>query len=301
MVRRVQQHGKGSGVGKRTMIRQGQEVGEKRNERTARGEALIANDRKVASEDYDLSQFHPTMKQKFIMGNIYKLPIVIVDGVAGTGKTTVSIRKGLELLKSGKINQIIFVKTPSESGDDKLGYLKGGEEEKLESHFEAMRSVFYTFMSPEKLKAEEAAGRILFTVPNFLQGKTFNRCLIIVDETQNISPPTVKLITERSGQSTSVVLLGDSTQQYAHDHREDGFKDFIRRTTLVQDNVRKPKREAFVAYHKLCKKDIKRSELAEYISEIYQDWVVETEITDVWSSYMGELGYGGVGLEDEVT
>jgi phosphate starvation-inducible protein PhoH and related proteins len=276
----------------KALVRQGQEVGEfSHTQRSRHGEALIAKDVSAIQEDFDLSTFHPTMKQKFILDNIHRVPIVVVDGVAGCGKTTVAIRAGLDLLKAGKIRQIVFVKTPSEAGDDKLGFLKGGEEEKLEAHFSAMRSVFYQFMSPEKLTAEESAGRIVFAVPNFLQGKTLSRSLVIADEVQNLSPMTVKLVAERSGQGTSIVLLGDSTQQYAHDHREDGFKDFISRVTVVEGGICRPKRDGFVAYHKLTRKDVKRSELAEYISDVYQDWIEDIEVGDVWSTHLQDLGY----------
>lgn len=282
---------KGSGGLKRPYVRNGQEVGERRETKVRAGEALIQSDASVAREEFDMSTFHPTMKQKFILDNIYRTPVVVVDGVAGCGKTTVAIKAGLDLLKAGKIKSIVFIKTPSEAGDDKIGYLKGGEEDKLESHFEAMRSVFYQFMSPEKLRAEESAGRIVFTVPNFLQGRTLSNSLVVADEVQNLSPSTVKLVVERSGQGTSVVLLGDSTQQYAHDHRQDGFADFILRTTVLEGNVRRPKRDAFVAYHKLSRKDVKRSELAEYISEVYQDWLVGEDVVDVWDAHMRDLGY----------
>lgn len=277
----------------RILTAHGQPVGERHTSRTNRGEAQIAQDMQVRSQDYDFSTYHPTMKQKFLMSQVYEVPIVIVDGVAGTGKSTSVIRRGLELLKAGKIQQIVFIKTPSESGDDKIGFLKGGEDEKLDAHFNAMRSIFYDFMTPEKLADEERQGRIKFAVPNFLQGVTYKRSLVIVDEVQNVSPPTVKLITERSGQGSCVALLGDSTQQYAHDHREDGFKDFIRRTTKVVDGVRMPLNDCFVSYHKLLTSDVKRSELAEYISKVYNDWLEELDITDIWTKRIEELGYGG--------
>lgn len=292
MARVRQQHRSDGKKSNKPLVSHGATVGiSSHTNRSRQGEVLIASDREVARENFDFSGFHPTMKQKYILENICRTPIVIVDGVAGCGKTTVAIKAGLDMLKSGKIRQIVFIKTPSEAGDDKIGYLKGGEEDKLESHFEAMRSVFYQFMSVEKLSAEEKAGRIVFTVPNFLQGKTLNYALVIADEVQNISPPTVKLLAERSGQGTYLVLLGDSTQQYAHDHRDDGFKDFIQRTTVVDDSVRIPRCEAFVAYHKLTRKDIKRSELAEYISDVYQDWVEEEDVTDLWELQLRGLEY----------
>lgn len=282
---------KASEKASRGMMVQGQLVGERRGNKIRNGEALLAHESAVRSESFDFSHFQPTMKQKYIMNNMRLYPIVIVDGVAGTGKTTTAIREALEMLRGGKINQVVFIKTPSESGDDKIGYLKGDADDKLEAHFVAMRSVFLQFMTPEKLADEERQGRILFTVPNFLQGQTLSKAVIIVDETQNLSPSTVKLVVERSGQGSSVVLLGDSNQQYAHDHREDGFKDFINRVTTLDGQVRKARREAFVVYHKLSQKDVKRSELAEYISEVYSDWIQETDITDIWSERLKELNY----------
>lgn len=278
------------------LVSQGSVIGESRSsgefmsKKQIAGEALLKEDAKVNRQNFNFSHFQPNIKQSFIMQNVGYTPIVLVDGVSGTGKTTSVVAAALKKLQTGKIRQIIFIKTPSESGDDKIGYLKGGEEDKLESHFEAMRGVFTQFMTPEKLADEERMGRIVFKVPNFLQGCTFDHSIVIIDESQNNSPNTMKLIMERSGVGTFLVIMGDSNQKYAHDKRQDGFADLIKRVTFkdLEHKQIKPVNVDMVSYHRLFISDIERSYLATYVAEVYADQIADIDFLDVWSVLANE-------------
>ena len=156
---------------------------------------------------------------------------VVVQAPSGVGKTTVAIYDALKKLNNGEYDQILFIKTPNEAGDDKIGFLEGGKESKLESHFKNMRSIFHEFMKPEQLICDEKNGNIKFDIPNYLQGGTFRRTYVILDETQNMSPRTVKLVLERFTDDCMVVVLGDYLQTYSVDKRVDGFSDLVGRFT----------------------------------------------------------------------
>ena len=82
---------------------------------------------------------------------------------------------------------------------------------------------------------EEAHKNIEFTIPNFLAGKTIDNAIIIIDEAQLLSPKTTKMLLERAGVNTKIILLGDKAQSYAAKHREDGFTDFVKKVTEVKN------------------------------------------------------------------
>ena len=105
-----------------------------------------------------------------------------------------------------------------------------------------MRTIFTDFMSKGKLECEEKRGRIQFTIPNFIAGKTFYDTILIIDESQTISPMTMKLLLERVSDSCTVVVLGDKAQRYAKNKRADGLTDLISKITnqdgvCVEDNM----------------------------------------------------------------
>lgn len=207
--------------------------------RVLNGNAEIINDNLQATSDFNVNWFKPKQHQQPIVYSLDNNDLTIVQGASGSGKSTTAIWKALKDLKAGVYEKIVFVKTPSEDGDDKIGYLTGDANEKLKAHFEAMRSIFLDFMSVSKLEYEEKRGRISFTIPNFLAGKTFYKSLVIIDESQKISPNTLKLLLERGDDNTRFVVLGDRKQRYAKDKRNDGLSDLLWRVDLngIPDNV----------------------------------------------------------------
>lgn len=234
------------------------------------GEHQIHTESILSSQDFDLSWFKPTEGQKRIIYSMCVNDLTAVQAPSGTGKSTTVIHQGLLDLKKGVYKQILFIKTPDESGDDLIGYLSGNEETKLETHFESMRSIFHAFMSKEKLKLEEKRERIKFAIPNFIKGKTFDDTLIIIDEAQSLSPKTVKLCLERAGQETKVVILGDKRQNYSVKKRVDGFTDFIRKITY-EGKGELVSCEDLMGVVVLSTEDNMRSRLSKRITQIYED------------------------------
>ena len=227
---------------------------------------------------YSLNKFKLEGKHKEISESMYNMEATIIQGVSGVGKTTVVVQTALKMLgENNGYDRIIFIKNPTESGDDKIGYLKGDENEKLQAHFESMRSVFLEFMSVGALESAEKNGNIEFLIPNFVQGRTFKNCIVIVDEAQNMSPPTLKLVMERSGDEAKLIVLGDKAQTYAVDKRADGFTDFVHRITNIvtetdENGVDKQKRvskEDLFHYIELDSSMNKRSPLSKRVTEIY--------------------------------
>jgi phosphate starvation-inducible protein PhoH len=238
--------------------------------RTQRGTEMIMSERAVNNEEYKLDWFKPTEKQKEIVYSMVENGLTIVSASSGCGKSTTAIWQGLRDLKAGKYKRILFIKSPTDSSDDAIGYLTGDAASKLEIHLRASRGIFSQFMSEAKLEMEEKRGRINFAIPNFIQGATFDDTLIIIDESQQLSPPILKLVMERVGEGSSVVVLGDKRQRYAYRKREDGFSFFVNLVTDIDDEGRYSKIEN-IGYVEMSAADNMRSELSKLVVALFEE------------------------------
>lgn len=244
---------------------------DKHEQRVKRGIEDLAIDRKKKEFDNDwkMDWFEPAGQQNFVVDSFNEHTFTIVNAPSGCGKTSISLYLALQAIKSQEYNNIIFIKSPCETGDDQIGYLSGSESDKLLAHLQTTRYIFQEFMSKPKLEADESAGRIRLTIPNFLLGSTFDYSVVIIDETQLMSPDTVKLLLERCGVGTKYLILGDSRQRYAVKKREDGFKDFIERVTYLQNDQRFSKYD-HVGYVKMNTDENRRSEGSKFITKLYE-------------------------------
>ena len=262
--------------GKNRRVTQGQQTTrhpnrttDKHLSRVERGNRELVKEQLTRREDYDLDWFKPTAKQKEMIYSICDNDLTLCAASSGCGKSTTAIWQGLKELRNGTFKRLLFIKTPNESTDDKIGYLPSSAEDKLAVHFEATRGVFQQFMSPEKLAMEEKHGRIMMKIPNFVQGATFDDTLIIIDESQSISPPILKLLMERSGFNTKCIVLGDKRQRYSKDKREDGFTDLVNMVTGVDEQGRYSK-IATIGYVEMTAEDNMRSDLSKLVVSLYE-------------------------------
>ena len=246
----------------------------KANSRTAKqdqGVAEIVEESVSLGRDYDVSWFKPLPNQALAQSHIsnQEIDCVIIDGPAGTGKSSTAIAKALVELWKGNFKHIVFCKTPAEYGDDPIGFIPGDAESKLEIQFEVMRNIFLDFMDKTRLKMDEKRGIIKFTIPNFLAGATLYNTLLIVDETQTLSDTTLKLVLERLGEGSKAFILGDGKQCYTAKKRKDGFSDFINKVTNTDADGYRYSNEDLIAYVKLTTNDNMRSRFSKRVTELY--------------------------------
>lgn len=242
----------------------------KRDSKQAQGNQELADESKFNSEEYKLNWFKPTDTQKDIILSMCQNDLTAIQGSSGTGKSTTVIYQALQDLKRGLYKQMVFIKTPVECGSDQIGFLSGDKNEKLSVHLEAMRSIFHTFMSKGKLTMEEKREHIVFTIPNFIQGKTFDNALVILDEAQSINDETTKLILERIGEGSRMVIMGDKKQRYAAKKRSDGFTNFVDMITNIDEDGVRVSKEPTMGYIEMTAKDNMRSDLSRRIVELYE-------------------------------
>ena len=254
----------------RGFIKDGSVVGDRHTQRKQRGEDMVRNDRDVNREDYNLGWFHPTKAQNEIIRNMLEKECTLVDAPSGCGKSTTVIYQSLKWLKSGDYRKIIFIKSPSTLSLDEVGFL-GTNEAKFDFPLMAMRSIFESFMSKEKLEMEEKRGRIEFMFPLWLGGQTFSNALVLVDEMQWFDPSTVKLVLERCDSTCKVVCMFDGKQRYTSRWREDGSKFLVDKVTGIDVSGVRYVKEPLFGYVKLTHNENRRGALSKRITEMFDD------------------------------
>lgn len=236
-----------------------------------RGLDQLAQDRrkKEFDKDWNLDWFQPEGKQEDIVSSFHRHTFTIVDAPSGCGKTSASLWLALSGLKVGDFQKLVFIKNPTETGDDQIGYLSGGETDKLKAHYETTRFLFHEFIPKQKLEADEGSGKIKLSIPNFLLGATLDFSVVILDECQLMSDSTMKLLLERCGTDTKYLILGDSRQRYAVKKRSDGFKDLVEKVTDLNNGIRYNKYDQ-VGYVRMDTDNNMRSEGSKFITKLYE-------------------------------
>jgi len=148
--------------------------------------------------------------------------MTLVSGKAGVGKTAAILHTFAYMYLRDVTKQIIVVRTPVEAGIDKIGFLPGDEAEKLGPHFLPAKKILEQLMGKNKVECDMGK-RIHFRIPNFVLGDTFDNSLIIISEAQQMPPNMIKLLLERVGKDSIVVVEGDESQLYASDGKRNGL------------------------------------------------------------------------------
>lgn len=220
-------------------------------------------------QDWHLDWFVPVGKQQDIVDSMDINGLTAVVAETGCGKSTTVLWKALSDYRAGKYRQVWLVKNPTEVGDDLLGLLSGDKNTKLTSHIESMKTIFLQFMSKNKLENDLSNGNIRIDIPNYLLGMTIDHSVIIMEEAQLMSPATIKLVSERAGEGSIVVVLGDPKQTYGIKKREDGLSDLVKRITQEIEGELVSKYPERVGYIRMKSDHNMRSDLSAFISDLY--------------------------------
>ena len=107
-------------------------------------------------------------------------------------------------------------------------------------------------------------------IPNYALGATWDNTVILIDESQLMSPDTIKLLLERTGINSRVVVIGDVRQTYAIKRRKNGLEDLLDKVAPydVEEDERIPITD-FIGYVELSSDENQRSRLSQFITEIY--------------------------------
>lgn len=178
----------------------------------------------------DLLSFYPKTDNQSKTYNAYKEgKNLVLHGLAGTGKTFVSLYLALEevLDKSNKQNDIFIVRSIVSTRD--IGFLPGDEQEKVSIYEAPYRSICSEFFNVnDAYDSLKAQGTIKFMSTSFIRGITLNNSVVIVDECQNLNFHELDTIVTRVGQDSKIFFCGDFGQSDLTKLNErNGLMDFL--------------------------------------------------------------------------
>jgi phosphate starvation-inducible PhoH-like protein len=200
--------------------------------------------------------------QKNFLELIDNKEIVICSGPAGVGKSMISILKALELLKSPNTDfyQIILC-TPAVEADEKLGFLKGTLEEKMEPYIYSSIYLFEKAIGKNRVENLLARDYIKIIPLAFMRGINIDNAIVIAEEFQNATPRQVKTLLTRIGYNSKFIISGDLEQSDRYkDVKETGLYDALTRLTDIDE----------IGVFKFSENDIVRNKVISKILDKYK-------------------------------
>ena len=237
-----------------------------RKERASSGQVPIVKE-KTFSDSYGYTKFKLSETQQVFANKILANDMVVCSAPSGTGKSLATLHTFVKMYLQDPGKQIVVVRTPVESGLDKIGFLPSGISEKLEPHFASASMLLNKLLNKSKVEVD-MDHRIHFKIPNYMLGSTFDNTLLLVDEAQEIPPLIMKLILERVGVHSKVVVLGDPSQRYATEKGRNGLSDVIDKFFDDEDGQKVQKFNS-VDYHQFEIEDVQRSEFCKTVLRAY--------------------------------
>jgi len=158
-------------------------------------------------------EFKPrTPNQANVIRTMIENDITIICGVAGSGKTMLSIGLALEHLKEGKINKIIIARPTVEASPKGVGFLKGALDEKMAPYLLPLFETIKEFIGKDKLNYLLANNTIEVAPLEYMRGRNFENCYVIADECQNATFEQLKMLMTRLCNNAKIFIVGDTDQ-----------------------------------------------------------------------------------------
>ena len=132
-------------------------------------------------------------------------------GPAGTGKTYLAMAKAVQALQAKRVSRIILTRPAVEAGE-KLGFLPGTLNDKIDPYLRPLHDALREMVDPEIIPKLMEAGIIEVAPLAYMRGRTLNDAFVILDEAQNTTPAQMKMFLTRLGFGSTIVVTGDITQ-----------------------------------------------------------------------------------------
>jgi phosphate starvation-inducible PhoH-like protein len=152
-----------------------------------------------------------TPKQKKYLEEVTRCELTFAVGPAGTGKTFLAVSCALKALKDNAVNRIVITRPIVEAGE-KLGFLPGDLQEKVNPYLRPIFDSFITLVGPDKFMSLWDNGTIEIAPLAYMRGRTLENSFIILDEAQNTTQEQMKMFLTRMGNGSKMIITGDVTQ-----------------------------------------------------------------------------------------
>src|SRR5712675_994121 len=152
-----------------------------------------------------------TVNQRRYVEAIERHDLVFGVGPAGTGKTYLAVAMAVSALLSKRVSRIVLTRPAVEAGE-RLGFLPGTLQEKVDPYLRPLYDALYDMLEAEKVEKFLERNNIEVAPIAFMRGRTLNDSFIILDEAQNSTPEQMKMVLTRQGFNSKMVVNGDVTQ-----------------------------------------------------------------------------------------
>ncbi len=152
-----------------------------------------------------------SVNQRRYLEAIDKFDIVFGVGPAGTGKTYLAMAQAVSCLLAKKVTRIVLARPAVEAGE-RLGFLPGDLQEKVNPYLRPLYDALYDMMDGERVERLIERGTIEIAPLAFMRGRTLSDAFVILDEAQNTTPEQMKMFLTRLGFGSKAVITGDITQ-----------------------------------------------------------------------------------------
>lgn len=202
-----------------------------------------------------------TLGQKNYVDAIRKNMIVFGLGPAGTGKTYLAMAMAITAFKNNEVSRIILTRPAIEAGE-KLGFLPGDLQSKVDPYLRPLYDALYQIMGAESFTKNMEKGLIEVAPLAYMRGRTLDNAYIILDEAQNTTPAQMKMFLTRIGFGSKVVVTGDSSQKDLPAGTKSGLDVAAKVLGKIED----------IAFCNLTSKDVVRHPLVQKIVKAYDDF-----------------------------
>ena len=202
-----------------------------------------------------------SQNQRAYMDMIDKHDMVFGVGPAGTGKTYLAVAMGISYLLNRRVHRIVLARPAVEAGE-RLGFLPGTLQEKVDPYLRPLYDALYDLLEPEKVERFLERGTIEIAPIAFMRGRTLNDSFVILDEAQNTTGEQMKMFLTRLGFNSKAVITGDITQIDLPEGRRSGLLTAI-------DVVRQVSGICFCYFDE---RDVVRHHLVQRIIRAYEEY-----------------------------
>jgi phosphate starvation-inducible PhoH-like protein len=200
-----------------------------------------------------------TVGQKYYIDAIKKNTIILGVGPAGTGKTFLAVAMAVKALREKQVSRIILSRPAIEAGE-KLGFLPGDLQSKIDPYLRPLYDALFEMMGPENYQRHIEKQTIEIAPLAYMRGRTLDDSFIILDEAQNATPEQMKMFLTRLGFNSKMVVTGDLTQTDLPSGQKSGLSTAVGILEGIDD----------IAIHRFTDRDVVRNKLVQKIILAYE-------------------------------